>query len=217
MRIAIDRNLAALHVSGRAADDEIGQRHVIAEEEPASGQAIVQQIGQGPKTFFGTSKLGLVGHSHPEHRLAHILVGEDVDHRRPGSCFPEQPARDVGADFGICREERRFAGAIGQVLADRVRLPQHQVAVAQCRHLAHRIDGEIVGMAVLTLVQPNQGMLDLREAEMGDDGGCLAGVGGRRKGVKLHDPLPYWVLVEFGWSGAARPTGAALARRLRAP
>ena len=43
-------------------------------------------------------------------------------------------------------------GAIGQVLADRVRLPQHQVAVAQGRHLAHWIDCEIVGMAVAMYV-----------------------------------------------------------------
>ena len=56
-------------------------------------------------------------------------------------------------------------------------LPQHQVAVAQDRHLAHRIDGQIIRVAMLTLVQPDQGMLDVREVQMRDDGGHLAGIG----------------------------------------
>jgi hypothetical protein len=64
----------------------------------------------------------------------------------------EQPVQVFGSQ-GIAQRRREFRLriALGDIGADRGRFRERRFAVAQRRHLAHRIDSEIVGSLLRTL------------------------------------------------------------------
>ena len=130
---------------------------------------------------------------------AHVeeLLDQALEHQRlagfavPVRKLPALPAHDVGAGAHIVGPER-VRRLVGEVLHDRGRFPEHEVAVDQRRGAAGGIDREIVRRALLALGQVDELQFE-RQPEMRGDGAHLPGIRRRRKSIELHIRLLRWL------------------------
>jgi hypothetical protein len=119
-------------------------------------------------------------------------------HQQDGGCripvceVPELPARDVEAAALISRQQSALRLAAREILHDRIRLPQHVIAVAQRRHHSVGIERDVVGRLVLALRKIKRPHRDV-EAEVMGERDRLEGARARRKREDLdaHDTLPW--------------------------
>jgi hypothetical protein len=142
-----------------------------------------------------------------EQRLDAVLDEEHVARREPARRLPEQPAVHVGARAQVGGIGRRVADLVSRVLQDRVRLPQHEVAVL------HRGDRRVgiqreVGVRLLLALEVVDVLELVRGADELEPGEHLAAVDGDRVGVDLHRGSP-----QVCWDGDRAPP-ATQCRRL---
>jgi hypothetical protein len=101
--------------------------------------------------------------------------------------LPELPARDIGANLGVARKQRRAAHLLDQVLVDGVGLPEAEGPVDQDRHQAVGVEGQELRLCRVAGGEIERNDLRL-QAEMMDDRQDLAAVGRSGKDVELHRP-----------------------------
>src|SRR5882757_9661709 len=101
--------------------------------------------------------------------------------------LPALPADDVGAGARVARPER-VRLLVGEMVHDRGRFPEHEIAVYEGGRASGRVESEIFRRALLPLAEIDQRKLE-READMGGDGAHLPGIGRWGKAVELHGRL----------------------------
>jgi hypothetical protein len=75
------RKAAAFQIGHRSADDEVGQRDRVADQEFPAGKLAVEQGSERAKLFLALLHSGGVGLADAEHGLADILVRQDFRSR----------------------------------------------------------------------------------------------------------------------------------------
>src|SRR5262249_37525834 len=111
-------------------------------------------------------------------------------------------AHDIGAGARIVRPER-VGLLVGEIVHDRGRFPEHEIAVDEGGRTSGRVEGEIFGRALLPLDEIDEHKLE-RDADMGGDGAHLPVVGRWEKSVELHGRLLLiWVDEETSQANSA--------------
>src|SRR5579864_764646 len=118
------------------ADIEIGGAETIANQVIAARDCGFERIQDGFDAAVTDHALALRRHHKAKCLVAHRRLYRPRREEQPAIIRPAQPVAGR-------RRELRLRKGIGQVGADRRRLGDDDVAIAQRRHLAHRIDGEI--------------------------------------------------------------------------
>ena len=110
------------------------------------------------------------------------------DQRLTGFAVPvascQHCQREMSARATRIARPERVGLLVGEVLRDRGRSSEHEIAVDQCRGATRGIEREIVRRALLALGQIDQLQLE-RQPEMGGDGATFQVFGGRRKSIEL--------------------------------
>src|SRR5262245_27235061 len=113
-------------------------------------------------------------------RVTNHACEHSTQRRLPRGGFPKQPARYVGALFGVVRKE---LGSFSEVFDDCVRLGEHELTVDEGRDLAGRIDRQIFGSSTLAAIDVHELDVDW-QAEVVRDRERLAPV--RRKRCRVE-------------------------------
>jgi hypothetical protein len=128
---------------------------------------------------------GGVGSAHREEGLDEALEQQrSAGARRPMLEMPALPAHDVGSRPRIVRP-KRVGPSAREVLHDRGRLPEDEVAVDEGRRASCGIEREMGRRALLALAKIDEHVLEV-EAEMRRDGAHLPGVRRTGEAVEFH-------------------------------
>src|SRR5262249_30068677 len=190
----IDRIMRRLGQVERRAEREVGDRQGIPGDEFPSLQLTVQHLCGAVEQIRGLGdrrQIRLVDLQ--EQRLCHIFESKDRTSLIPVREVPELPARDVEPPALVLRQQAALRLLAGEVLQDRVRLPQHIVAIAQGRHAHVGMERGVIGILRLALNQmdePNFGV----EAEMVGNRHHLEGARARRENEQFDRHGRYLLL-----------------------
>ncbi len=189
--VGLERVVRELGEVHRGADGEVRERQRIARDECLARELPVQHLG-GAVEFLGAfGDLGRVRLHDAEHaRLDHVFIDEHRAGRIPVCEVPELPARDVEPLALIPREQGALRLLLREILLDRVRLPQHVIAVPQRRHAHVGIERGIFRRPVVALAEIDHAQRPV-ETEMIGHRHYLEGARARRK----HEELDRHVLL----------------------
>src|SRR5262249_36011938 len=123
------------------------------------------------------------------YRLDKALEGHLGDRRTEMCRLPMQPAIDVRALARVGREEQRAPMRAREIGEDRVRFPEHELAVDEHRDQAVRVERLEGRRASLAPEDVHCGELEL-EAQLVRDGTDLQAMRGARELIQLHGPAP---------------------------
>jgi hypothetical protein len=146
---------------------------------------LIEDRGELAHLQFGTLDHAPVGCASPEQGLDHALEIQVAHGRREMVGAPEQPAIDVGPRLRRRRIQPLSRRELGEVLHDRMRFPQEELAVLQHRHAVVGIELQERRLTLLAVLQIDDDELDGHtEFEGGHDG--AAGVERERVMIKTH-------------------------------
>jgi hypothetical protein len=145
----------------RTGQGEVGDGQLVAADEALAGQLRLQHRTEARQVPLRLQQLGGVGLAAREHLLEQVLPVEGADRRREVREVPRLPAHDVCPPALVARQQTGLRLLGRQVLHDRVRLPEHEVAVYQRGNFLVGVELRVLRRGEITTLEVHDDLLCL--------------------------------------------------------